>query len=76
MKTANQPIAMGWPFPGQIVMCRAANNGNGLRMHLHQAQNERPTSRVCGGCAARSPCDAHHAELAHQQPSDSTRSNQ
>jgi hypothetical protein len=43
-------------------MCRAANNGNGLRMHLHQAQKERSTSHVCGGCAARPQCDALHAE--------------
>lgn len=62
MRAVNRPTPAGWPFPGEIVMCRAANNGNGLRIHLHQAQKERPTSQFCGCCAARPQCDALHAE--------------
>jgi hypothetical protein len=64
MKTVNKPTPTGWPFPGERVMCRAANNGKGLRILLHQAQQERRTSHVCGGCAARPQCDAHHVELS------------
>lgn len=53
-------------FPGTRVFCRAANDGNGLRMLLVDAQKERVTSHVCGSCVAREPCDALHHELAPQ----------
>ncbi|MFZ3032191.1 MAG: hypothetical protein WA082_04090 [Candidatus Moraniibacteriota bacterium] len=64
MKTSNKPTASGGAIPGQIVMCRAANDGNGLRISLYKAvTKEREPSRVCGSCAARLQCDTLHDEL-------------
>lgn len=64
MKNCNKPTAADGSIPGQIVMCQAANNGNGLRIGLYRAvTKERPKSYVCDGCAARVPCKALHAEL-------------
>lgn len=51
-------------IPSRIVMCRAANNGNGLRIRLDTAaRREREKSHVCGDCAACAPCTAYHTEL-------------
>jgi len=53
-------------FPGVRVLCRAANNGRGLRILLYEAQKERKRSQVCDNCKVRAQCDALYSELNPQ----------